>query len=151
MRVFLDTNILIDYLAHREPYYEAARKTLVLSALGEFEPWMGASQMADVFYLLTAGPEKMDPIAAKGALRRLRQHIRVGSLSEAEIDDALESPWEDFEDACVYQTAVALNVDVIVSRNQKDFLRSSIKVMDCQEFFAFLEEEHGLAYEEIDL
>lgn len=151
MKVFLDTNILIDYLAYRQPFYESARKVLVLSALGEFEPWVGASQITDVFYVLTAGPEKMDSATAKNVLRRLRQHVRVGSLSEAEIDDALESPWEDFEDACVYQTAVALNVDVIISRNQKDFSRSSIKVMDCQEFFAFLEEKHGLAYEEIAL
>ena len=50
---------------------------------------------------------------------------------------------------CVYQYALKLEVDAIVTRNQKDFEKSHIKVFDRDELFAYLAEEKGLTYEEM--
>lgn len=149
MRLLVDTNIVIDRLAHRKPFEDAAKKLFLLGALGEFDLCIGASQVTDIFFLLTSGPEKMSFDEGKLALRRLREYVRVCSLNEADVDAALDSAWNDFEDACVYQCALKIKADAIVTRNQQDFEKSSIKVLDCDELFAYLAEEKGLTYDEI--
>ena len=53
------------------------------------------------------------------------------------------------EGSCAHQCALKLKADAIIARNQKDFEKSSIKVFDCDELFAYLAEEKGLVYEEI--
>lgn len=75
--------------------------------------------------------------------------MRICGVNEVEFDTALDSSWVDLEDACVYQCALKLKADAIITRNQKDFEKSSIKVFDCDELFAYLAEEKGLTYEEI--
>ena len=79
----------------------------------------------------------------------MRKHVHICSLNEADVDAVLDSTWGDFEDACVCQSALKLKEDAIVTRNQKDFEKSSLRVFDCEEFFDHLAEDKGLAYEEI--
>ena len=149
MRLLVDTNIILDYLDEREEFIESARKLMVLGFLHEFELWMSASQVTDLFYLLTNGGRASEAEGVKRSIRQARQFIRVCPLTEANVDAALESTWSDFEDACVYQCAFRLKADAIITRNRKDFEKSSIKVFDCDELFAYLAEEKGLVYEEI--
>ena len=86
---------------------------------------------------------------AKDALRKLRRAVRVYPLAEDDVDAAIDSPWPDFEDACVHRTAVRLKADAIVTRNQKDYLASIVRVLDCEGLFAYLENEKGISYAEI--
>lgn len=147
MKLLMDTNIVIDFFAHRKPFEEVAKKMFILGAIGDFDVWIGASQVTDIFFLLTSGPARLSDADAKLALRRMREHVHVCSLTEADIDAALDSNWSDFEDACVYQCALKVKADAIITRNQKDFEKSSIKVFDCDEFFAYMKNEKGLVYE----
>lgn len=149
MRVFVDTNIILDYLDERPSFVESARRLMILGFLHEFELWMSASQTTDLFYLLTNGGRASEADEVKKSMRQVRQFIRICPLTEADVDAALDSTWDDFEDACVYQCALRLKADAIVTCNQKDFEKSSIKVFDCGELFAYLAEEKGLTYEEI--
>lgn len=149
MRFFVDTNIILDYLDERPGFVDSARKLMILGFLQEFELFMSASQATDLFYLLTNGGRASEAESVKKSMRHARQFVRVCSLTEADVDAALESTWHDFEDACVYQCALKLKADAIITRNQQDFEKSSIKVFDCDELFAYLAEEKGLTYEEI--
>ena len=149
MRVLLDTNILLDYFAHRDPHYQSARKLMLFAALGEFELWASSSQLTDVFYLLTSGQDKLSSDEAKESLQRLRRIVHVCSMGEEEVDAALLSAWEDFEDACVFQIALKVKAEAIASRNAKDFIRSPIRVLSCEELFAHIEKEKGISYDEI--
>lgn len=151
MIVFLDTNIAIDALQNRHPFANSAKMMLALSYMKEFSIQISASQFTDAFYLLSGGGKKSLAPGAKAALKTLRKAVTVASFHDEEIDRALNSPWDDFEDACVYQCAVSAKADVIVTRNQKDFEKSAIPVMDCDEFFAYLEQEKGLVYDFIQL
>lgn len=150
MRFLVDTNIAIDHMMDREPFSRSASKLITLGFLHEFELGMSSSQITDAFYLLTGGRSSLAD-EAKQKLRTLRGALRVYSLTEADVDAALDSAWDDFEDACVYQCARKIKADAIITRNQKDFARSSIKVFDCDELFAYLEEEKGLVYDFIPL
>lgn len=74
----------------------------------------------------------------------------VNRLYDYDIENALESSWPGFEDAWLYQCAKKLHVDAIITRNKADFERSTIPVYNRTEFFAYLENAHGLVCEEID-
>ncbi len=150
MKLLIDTNIFIDFLTYRSPFYELARKLFLVGSLGEFDLSMGAQQATDIFYILTTGPYRMTIDKAREALRYLRQYVQVCSLDALDIDAALDSAWDDFEDACFYQCALKIKADAIVTRNREDFARSSIKVFDCAELFDYLENEKGLVYGEIE-
>lgn len=149
MRLILDSNIVIDYIKMREPFYEAARKLMLLGFLGEHELWFSSAQANDIFYTLTGGGKPSKAAQLKQDLKKMRRGVHICSVSETQFDAALDSAWLDLEDACVYQCALRLKVDAIITRNQKDFEKSSIKVFDCNEFFEYLAEEKGLTYEEI--
>lgn len=150
MRLFLDTNIVIDHMQKREPFAKSARMLMILGYLGEFELWMGASQVTDAFYILSNGGKPQHISVARQKLLDLRKTVRLCSLSEADVDATLLSAWIDFEDACVYQCACKTKADVIVTRNKADFARSSIRVMDCEELFDYLEKEKSLVYDEVE-
>lgn len=149
MRLMVDSNIVIDYLKVREPFYAGARKLMLLGFIAEHELWFSSTQANDIFYILTEGGKPSQTAQLKRDLKELRRGIRICGVNEAEFDAALDSPWVDLEDACVYQCALRLKADAIITRNQKDFEKSSIRVFDCDEFFAYLAEEQGLTYEEI--
>lgn len=149
MRLFIDTNIVLDYLDDRPGFSASARKLMVLGFLHEFELWMSASQVTDLLYLLTNGGQASEADSAKGSIRKARRFIRICPLTEADVDAALDSAWCDFGDACVYQRALRLRVDAIITRNKRGFEKSSIKVFDCDELFTYLAEEKGLTYDEI--
>ena len=153
MKLFIDTNIVVDFFAHREGFYDDARKLFLVGALKEYELWIGAVQFTDIFYLLTnsSAEQKLSCAQARQEIIKLRKFIRVSSLTEGDVDEALDSAWEDFEDACVYQCARKIKADAIITRNKKDFEKSSIKVFDCAEWFSYLEETRGLVYEEVEL
>ena len=148
-RLLLDTNIVIDALARRKPFCESAGKLLILGKLGEFKLYISSSQITDVFYVLSGGGEKTEAPAAKERLRSLREGVDVSALSGEDIGTALASTWPDFEDACVYQAAMRVKADCIITRNGQDFANSSIPVFSCEDFFAWYEHETGITYSEI--
>lgn len=150
MRLFLDTNVILDHVLGREPFATDTGKLMVLMRLGEFEGWCGASQYIDLFYILTKGPARVSSETAKNVIRDLRSIVRTCSLSDEDAECALASTWDDFEDGCIYQMALKVRADAIITRNQGDFDRSSIRVFDCAELFDYLANAQGIAYEEID-
>lgn len=123
MKLLLDTNILLDCMMDRQPFAADVRKLLILGALGEVDLWMSPSQFADAFYLLTEGGKPCLAEAVKFRLLKVKRLARICTLGEYDIENTLESPWSDFEDACLYQCAKRLRVEAIITRNQADFER----------------------------
>ena len=151
MRLLVDTNIIIDCLRKRQPFANSARLLIALGKLGEHELWISPTQLGDTYYLLTDGGKKALAHKVRSELQSLRQAVSVCPFGEQEAGDALSLEWDDFEDALVYEAARSVRADAIITRNQKDFEKSAIPVFDCDEFFAWFAEEHGVRYAEIDL
>lgn len=147
--VLVDSNVIVDFLAERTSFYEEARKLLVFSEFGDYELWMSSSQITDVHYILSNGGRRSELPAARAALRGIRRFVRVCSPGEREVDLALDSTWEDFEDALVYQAAVSIGARAIVTRNERDFSLSSIPALSPTAFFPWFEHRYGRYYEEL--
>lgn len=150
MKLLLDSNVVIDYLAMREPYFDSAFKLFMLGKLGEMELWISTAQANDVIYILSNGGKPSLSEKLKRDLRKFREGVRLCSLSEADFDAAIDSAWLDIEDAYVYQCALKIKADAIITRNKKDFERSSISVFDCDDLFLYLQQEKGFEYSFID-
>ena len=149
IRVLVDSNVLVDFLARRGDFYGLARKLMVFAEMGDYELWVSSSQVTDVFYVLSNGGRASCVPAAREALLALRRFVRVCAPGEREVDRALESDWPDFEDALVYQVATSIDAAVIVTRNARDFGRSAIPVRTPEEFFSWMERHNHVAYDEV--
>lgn len=149
-KLLLDTNVVIDYLNEREPYYEKARLLMIGGRVGEFELWISSSQVTDLVYILSNGGRASEMDAVMGQLRGLRIFVNVFAASEREVDLMLAASWHDPEDYLLYEIALALRADALITRNQPDFPQGLVPVMDCDEFFQWMRDMHGLDYGEIE-
>lgn len=88
-KLLLDTNVVVDYLNEREPFYEKARLLMIGGRVGEFELWISSSQVTALVYILSNGgrASEMDAVMGQfGGLRHLRQRVR--SEREGDRPDA---------------------------------------------------------------
>lgn len=58
MKLLLDTNVVIDFLHEREPYYDKARLLMTAGRVGEFDLWITSSQVTDLIYILSEGGKR---------------------------------------------------------------------------------------------
>lgn len=131
MKLFLDTNIVLDLLQYREPWIH---DTLVLFQLAkENQVELIVSDLTFVNVVYIAG-KNVDKKALKETLIKLRKFVKVVSIDDACIEQVLNGDFIDFEDAVQYFAAKREQVDYILSRDEKGFNMSDILVMDVTEF-----------------
>lgn len=134
MKVFLDTNIVIDLLDKREPFYLSAVRLFTLAYQKKITLFVSPMTYATASYLLRKhGKEGM-----KLLLRNLRQLSQITIADENVVDAAMASSFNDYEDALQYYSALTKKVDVIVTRNVKDFTSARIPVLLPEELLAQL-------------
>lgn len=150
VRAVLDTNIVVDCLGSREPFNELARRVLICGRVGEFELWLSSSQFTDLVYILSNGGSASCMTPALSALQGLRSFIKVYPVGAAEVDAMLATGWKDPEDALLFEVALKVGADVILSRNASDFETNAVRVLDCEGFFEWLSEDFGMDYDEIE-
>ena len=131
-QLFVDTNIVIDLLSRRKPFYEVAAILFSLADKKEIELAVSSLTIANTSYSLL---RQMTPIKAKSVLRKLRLIIKIFPLDDRIIDLALnDETFADFEDALQYFTAIEHSQDLIITRNLKDFIKSQIPVITAKQF-----------------
>lgn len=126
MRILIDTNVILDVLLKREPFYKAAVEVLSLTKMSNVQEYVSASAITDIYYL--ACRQLKDKEMARGLLKELLSIVSVAGVSEREIVKALELEWNDFEDSVQYSVALLQEMDGIVTRNPSDYKKSEIPV-----------------------
>jgi len=129
--IFLDTNIVLDLLAHRMPFYTEAAKLFSLADKKKIVLSVSALCLADINYILSKQIPEME---VRRILRKFKVLVSVLPLNDKVTDLALNSEFRDFEDAIQYFTAIENDQDLIITRNQPDFKESKIPVMTAGEF-----------------
>jgi predicted nucleic acid-binding protein len=136
-RVLLDTNIIIDLLAKREPFDQDARKLFSFADNEKVNLFTSALSIANINYVLL---REKKPEEAKQILRKLKLLVGILSLNEKVISLALnDNNFRDFEDGLQYYSALENNIEIIVTRNLKDFGNSKIPVMTAGQFNEIVE------------
>lgn len=132
-RLFLDTNIVMDLLDKRPPFYKEAARLFAKAYYKQVELIVSPITYTTASYLLE---KHNSPEVTRNILSTFRQMSHVALTDERIIDDAIASQFNDFEDAVQYYTAVKAKADYIITRNGKDFESSKIPVMTPTEYLA---------------
>lgn len=131
MKVFFDSNVIIDALTNREGAVDCERKLLYAATVGEIEGVVSAKQMTDIYYVLRKYISS-DP-ARRDLLSILLNGLQILPLDKAILSEALKSPIPDYEDAVIGICASACNAAAIVSNDKEGFDNSQIKAVSPQE------------------
>jgi predicted nucleic acid-binding protein len=136
--IFLDTNIVLDLLAYRMPFYTEAAKLFSLADKKQLKLSISALCIADSNYILSKQHPEME---VRKVLRNFKVLVNVLPLDDKISELALNSDFKDFEDAIQYFTAIENGQDLIITRNQQDFKESKIPVMTAGEFIKTLKQK----------
>jgi predicted nucleic acid-binding protein len=126
-KALIDTDVILDFFFDRKPFSDSAAKVLSLCESGEITGFITSVILSNVYYLLrqTATHEKV--------IEKLTQLViitEVLTTNKGAIIQALNSDFKDFEDALQnYSAELDGHIDLIITRNTKDFKNSKLGVM----------------------
>lgn len=138
MKLFLDTNVMLDLLGNRDPFFEDAAKVVSLADKGKATLAVSALSFATTDYFLS---KLLSPVKSKEGLIKFKTVSEIVSLDENIIDKSLSSNFSDFEDGLQYYSAIKSDCNYIITRNTKDFKSAEIPVMTPQEFLTSLSQQ----------
>ena len=131
-RLLVDTNVVLDLLAKREPFYDSAAKLFSLADKKKIALSISSLTFANTSYVLT---KLKTADKSREILRRFRVLVKVLSLDDKVIDLALNDlNFKDFEDGLQYYSALENEQDIIITRDLSDFKGSRLPVMTPEEY-----------------
>ena len=126
MKLLIDTNIVLDVLLKREPFYRKTMEVLELAQYNNVQEYVSAAAITDIYYI--ACKYVKDKESIRTLLKNLTKIVSIAVVSEKEIKEALELAWNDFGDSVQYSIALSNELDGIVTRNPKDYKMANIKI-----------------------
>lgn len=132
MKVFVDTNIVIDLLINRKPFSEDAERIFSLCENGKIQCFVSASSITDIYYISKKYLKDKDK--TKCVILDLLSIVDIIDVTKHDVLNALLSEFNDFEDALQYYCACKEKLDFIITRNLKDFKSSKIVALKPQDF-----------------
>lgn len=133
MKVFLDTNVLVDYLNKREPFFEDAASIIGICLSGQAKGVLSALSVVNAAYIMQKAYTK-DSLMAK--MKWLATAFEISPVNRQTIHDALTSRTADFEDAVQCFSDVQSGSDLILTRDKPGFNSLVLPVMTPAEFLA---------------
>ncbi len=131
IKVFVDSDIILDLLAQREPYFEYAAKLFTLIDQQKIKAYTSPIIFANLHYLLK---KLTSNTVALKSLRKLKTLVNILPVDERIIELALNSDFNDFEDAIQYFTATSSGINLLLTRNKVDYKKSKIAISTSEEF-----------------
>jgi predicted nucleic acid-binding protein len=127
MKVLIDTNVIIDYLADRMPFAEHAEQVLGLCESGRVTGLVTANAIADIYYVVrkVAGRKR-----TLEAIRTLCSILDITAVVKADVLNAMELDMPDYEDALAALCAKRAAAECIVTRNTSDYANSPVPAME---------------------
>ncbi len=135
MRIFLDTNILLDFLLDRKPHSEPAEELLQAIESGKAKGCVAGITISNIYYILNDLEKRKDPLPA---LTTLLEFLEVVPTSKQVLQDAMKSGFKDFEDGIQHASAMTAHCRHLVTRNTKDFKKAKLSVVSAAEMAVLL-------------
>ncbi|MEO9210194.1 MAG: PIN domain-containing protein [Ginsengibacter sp.] len=126
-KILIDTDVILDFFFDRKPFSENSAKILSLCESRKIDGFITPVILSNVYYLLCK-TSKHEKVIEK--LKMLISFIDILVINKESIVQALNSDFKDFEDALQnYSAELNKNIDIILTRNTKDYIKSSLAVM----------------------
>jgi hypothetical protein len=135
LNVLFDLNIVLDVLQERAEFYELSAHLLARAEVGHIQGWLAAHSVTTLFYLIA---KDKSPEKARVAITTLLQFLKIAPVDQNTIEQALNLPYRDYEDAVQMTAALQIHADYLLTRNVKDYSPSPLAVIQPAELLAIL-------------
>lgn len=126
-KVFVDSDVVIDLFTDRAPHAGPASELFDLNEQGKIQLYLSTVSINNIYYIVRKylGHEKTIEV-----VKELIRITQIVGTTKNEIIQALRNNFKDFEDSIQYATALTIEgIEVIITRNVKDYKNASIAVM----------------------
>lgn len=138
MKIFIDTNVVLDVLAQRAPFYDDSRRVWNLVERRDVKGYLSAASFTDIFYILR---KHLETQRAFDTLSKLLMVFSIASVSERDIRMALLLGGRDFEDTLQVVCAKRIQAAYLITRDKEDFGDAEgIKIVAPKEFLKAVKE-----------
>ena len=134
-QVLFDLNIILDVLQERKDFYEFSARLLDYAETGVIQGWLAAHSVTTLFYMIA---RDKSPEQARVALISLLQFLKIAPVDQSTIEQALNLPYRDFEDAVQMMAAVRVHADYLLTRNIRDYQPAPMEVIQPADLLAIL-------------
>ncbi len=138
MKAFVDTNVLLDVLAKREPFYTDAARIWSLAERGRIEVQVSVISFNNIYYIVRRVAGRQD---AEKAIRLMRNVFTPVPLNAQVLSQAIDAGFSDFEDAIQFHSAVFTDASFFITRDVGHFPTAAFPVLSPMEFLATLDQE----------
>ena len=135
IQVLFDLNILMDVLLERKEFYDFSARLLALAETGVIQGWLAAHSITTLFYLVA---KDKSPEDARVMLTSLLQFLKIAPVNHSTIEQALNLPYRDFEDAVQMISALQVHADYLLTRNVQDYQPAPLEVIQPVDLLAIL-------------
>jgi len=135
LRVLIDTKVALDQLLRRDPWFSQAQSLWQARDSGQLVAYLPASVLTDIYYI---GRKEVGHEHARAGVARCLREFGVISVYRAVLDAALALPGTDFEDNVQIACAQFARLDLIVTRNIRDFRHSPIAAVEPSAVIGYL-------------
>lgn len=130
-KLLIDTNIIIDLLAKREEFFKDAQHLFTLADNKKVTLYISTLSLANIHYLLAKVHGKDN---ARKILIQFKVLVEVLAFDDKIAELALASDFTDFEDAIQYYSAIENGLNIIITRNKKDFKTAKLPILTAGEY-----------------
>ena len=130
-KVFVDTDIVLDLLGNREPFYSHSAQLFSEADKGKIRIHVSSLTFSNLNYILS---RQYSVDQARKKLLKFKTLVTVLSVTDKVVELALSSDFKDFEDGLQYFTAIENNLKTLLTRNLKDYKTADITVMTAEQF-----------------
>lgn len=127
MKVLLDTNVIIDVIAKREPYFKDSYNVFKLIAMKTISGFITSKQVTDIYYIIkkTLHDEKK----TRESIIKIVSLLDIIDTLAIDVKSAFDTKLIDYEDGLLETIAYRKKLNAIITRNIKDFKNSIVKVI----------------------
>jgi predicted nucleic acid-binding protein len=130
-KIFIDTDIILDVVLEREPFFSDSQKLLSLVEGNYFQGFTSSLVIANCYYIISSN---RDDRTALKTVSKLRSILEVLPLTDKEIGEALNSSIKDFEDGIQYFIAINNKISNLITRNISDYKALDINILSPKDF-----------------
>ena len=130
-KIFVDSDIVLDLLSGRLPHFNYAAELFSLADENSIKLYVSSLTFANVNYILS---RQLSAVQVRKMLLKFKTIITVLAVNDKIIELALASDFHDFEDAIQYNTAIENGINILLTRNLKDFKKAEISILTAQQF-----------------
>lgn len=130
-KILLDTNIILDFFLERTPFIKDAEKILKLAFNKKITAYITSTSVTDIFYI---AKKKLGKEETLTLLIELLTFIDIANVNKEIILNALRSKLTDFEDAVQDNSAKYNNINLIITRDKKDYKNAISTIITPEDF-----------------